>query len=61
VASVDKKLIVPYRIFLLPCPKRIKGTKQKPKSAWGPFSVSHLSDLPKDLLTNEVNLNDLLA
>jgi len=55
VASVCKKLIVPYRIFLLPAPQRIKGTRHKPKESWGPFTARHLSDLPKDLLTNEVN------
>ena len=28
----------------------------KPPDSWGPFTAKHLSDLPKDLLTDEVSI-----
>lgn len=54
VASVCKKIIAPYRIFKLPEPPKYQKAIGKPHDSWGPFSTKHLSDLPKDLLTDVV-------
>ncbi|CAG2104704.1 unnamed protein product [Medioppia subpectinata] len=51
VATVDKKLVVPYRIHKVSRPFKAKA-KSRASDNWGPFTVSHISDLPHDLLTN---------
>lgn len=56
VASVDKKLVVPYRILKLTGPTKEKKGKQKLYKHYGPFNVDHLSDYPKDLLTDAVSI-----
>ncbi|KAI2797757.1 28S ribosomal protein S29, mitochondrial [Blomia tropicalis] len=52
VTSVDKKLVVPYRLLPIHGPKQVKPRLRTYKH-WGPFDVDHLSDYPKDLLTDE--------
>ncbi|CAG2182171.1 unnamed protein product, partial [Oppiella nova] len=51
VASVCKKLMVHYRILKVAGIPKYKP-RSRPWDTWGPFSVSHLSDLPLDLLTD---------
>lgn len=61
VASVDKKLVVPYRILKLTGPTKDKAPAPKLYKHYGPFKVDHLSDYPKDLLTDVVSIRLLFT
>ncbi|XP_017494067.1 PREDICTED: 28S ribosomal protein S29, mitochondrial-like [Rhagoletis zephyria] len=52
VASVCKKLVVPYRIFPIHGLKN-RRERERVYKHWGPFNVDHISDYPRDLLTDE--------
>ncbi|KAH7644315.1 28s ribosomal protein s29 [Dermatophagoides farinae] len=53
VAAVCKKLVVPYRLLPISgIPKKEKDRDRTYKQ-WGPFTVKHLSDYPKALLTDQ--------
>lgn len=54
IASVDKKLVVPYRLLPIHGEKKNVKVSDQTYKHWGPFNVDHLSDYPKDLLTDEV-------
>ncbi|KAH9412894.1 28S ribosomal protein S29, mitochondrial [Dermatophagoides pteronyssinus] len=53
VASVCKKLVVPYRLLSISGIPKKENDRDRTYKQWGPFNVKHLSDYPKSLLTDQ--------